>query len=309
MVKRSNELQDLVGGTDIVAENLRAVQTIYIAAMLEELKLFQVVDRLAHLFQHGTLTVNRRSAGRSLYKYWRETPLRLSETERRNLYSSTLGIAGGTDGATVNRELNDLWLRFISSVAVFKRQTESTNPAQPVTAAELAVRKAALDLARNLSLHGGGIALFAASDLQKQIDTSIKLLSAPEIKAAYGARDVWQVIDQVATIDLGGAANATRYRTMATTGSTIISWLAANVSRLRPKAQRTILRFKKSPNVPARFREFQFSAKATDTDLVNACEQWLAVNGLMDEQIDQHSQPSVSARGTTANEPKLFDKF
>jgi hypothetical protein len=299
MVKQSrkSQLADLASGTAIVTEHLRAVQVIYVAAMLEELKLFQVVDRLAQLFQHGILTVNRRSAGRSLYNYWRETPSRLSETHRRDLFSSTLGIAGGSEGGTVNREFNDLWLRFVSNVAIYKRENVPTSHEQ--TPADLEVRRAARDLARNLSLHGAGIALFAALDLQKQVEMSIKLLSDPEIRSAYGARDLWQVIDQVATIDLGGAANASRLRTMATAGSTIISWLATNVSKLRPNVQRPILRIRKSASVPTRLKEFQFSSRPSDSELANASEQWLAVNGVTDNQIDQHSQPGRSAHGTT----------
>lgn len=284
---RPHETPNLARGNEIVAENLRAVQAIYVAAMLEELKLFQVVDRLAQLFQQGLLTLNRKSAGRSLYKYVRETPLRISDIERRNLFSSTLGISGGSDGATINREFNDLWLRFISSVAALKRQNGSTDlESSNLTATdELAVRRAARDLARNLSLHGGGMALYAALDLQKQIEMSIKLLSEPEVRSAYGARDIWQVIEQVATVELGGAANGNRYRTMATAGSTIISWLAANLSRLRPNTQRPFLRFSKSANPQGRLKEFQLSVKATDNDLASACERWLAVNGVTDDRI------------------------
>jgi hypothetical protein len=297
MVKK-NGISELPG-TEIVAKNLRAVQTIYIAAMLEELKMFQVVDRLAQLFQLGILAVNRESAGRGLYKYLKETPLRLSETQRRNLFSITLGVAGGTDGAMVNREFNDLWLRFISSAATLKRERTRVESAGS-TVDELSVKRAATDLARNLSLHGGGMALYAALELQQQIQKSIRLLSEPEIKSAYGARDAWQVIEQVATIDFAGAANASKFRTMAITGSTIISWLAANLSRLRPTTQRPLFRFGKSASAQAHLVEFQFSARASDNDLANACEQWLAVNGVTDDQIEQQLQTEKPIRGTTA---------
>ncbi|HEX6729925.1 MAG TPA: hypothetical protein VF074_07930 [Pyrinomonadaceae bacterium] len=289
------ESPELAAGTPIVAENLRAAQTIYVAAMLEELKLFQALDRLVDLFQKGILAVNRRSSGRSLYNYWRESPLRLSESDRRTLFSSTLGIAGGADGGRVNREFLDLWLRFLSSIAMYKRQNESTSlNRRNSTPAELDVRRAARDLARNLSLHGSGVALYAALDLQKQIEMSMKLLSDPEIKSAYGARDAWQVIDQVATIDLGGAANSSRFRSMANSGSAIISWLATNTSRLRLNSPRAVLRINRSPN--PRLKEFQFSGKASDSELVDACEQWLAVNGVTDRQIEQRSQPRIGAR-------------
>ena len=42
--KRKIELPDLAGRNKIIPDNLRAVQAIYVAAMLEELRLFQVVS-------------------------------------------------------------------------------------------------------------------------------------------------------------------------------------------------------------------------------------------------------------------------
>ena len=65
------------------------------------------------------------------------------------------------------------------------------------------VRKAARDLALNLSSHGYGMVSFAARDLQLQINTMIKLLDNKEVRNAYGARDMWQVIDQVAALAAG----------------------------------------------------------------------------------------------------------
>jgi len=43
---RVNDLPDLGARNEIVADNIRATQVLYTAAMLEELKVFQVVDRL-----------------------------------------------------------------------------------------------------------------------------------------------------------------------------------------------------------------------------------------------------------------------
>ena len=237
------------------------------------------------------LTINRRSTGSSLYKYFKEAPLRLSETERRNLYSNAVGTPGGVEGVVVNREFNDLWLRFISRVSTLNRQNEvETSESENK---ELALRRAARDLAQNLSLHGAGMALYAAVDLQQQIRFAVKLLSDPEITAAYGTRDMWQVVDQVATINLGGAANTQSYRTMATAGATIISWLAANTAKLRNKSTRfPLVKIRKS--VVARPRQSELlkvATRPTDADLLNACEQWLAASGLSDEQIDNFAKP------------------
>jgi len=297
---RANDLPDLGARNEIVADNIRATQVLYTAAMLEELKVFQVVDRLTQLFQHGLLTVNRRSTGSSLYKYFKEAPLRLSETERRNLYSSAIGVPGGVEGVVVNREFNDLWFRFASRVATLNRQNEvATSESENK---ELALRRAARDLAQNLSLHGAGMALYAAVDLQQQIVFAAKLLSDPEITAAYGTRDMWQVVDQVARIDLGGAANTHSYRTMATAGATIISWLAANAAKLHNKNTRfPLVKIRKAvANRPRQSERLEVATRPTDADLVNACEQWLAVSGLSDVQIDNFAKPRTEARTSTA---------
>ena len=52
-----------------------------------------------------------------------------------------------------------------------------------------------------------------------------ELLSGPPIGPAFGARDVWQVIDQVNANELGGAANVARYHTQAQAGAAILNWL------------------------------------------------------------------------------------
>ena len=298
--KRKIELPDLAGRNEIVSDNLRAVQAIYFAAMLEELRLFQVVDRLAELFQLGLLSLKSRSAGSSLYKYWKETSLRLTEVDRRNIYSSTLGIAGGSDGVAVNRDFNDLWLRFVSRVAAFNRNNGLATALTETE--ELALRRPARELAENLSLHGWGVTFYAATELFKQIKFSTKLLSDSEITGAYGARDMWQVIDQVATIDLGGAVNITRYRTMATTGGTIISWLAANTPKLQNRnARLPFIKIRPMKNTRSAQGDVLVTTKPTDSDLVNACERWLAAAGMSDEQIDGFAQPRSETRGPSAN--------
>ena len=293
---RSSELPDLGARNAIIADNVRAAQVIYSAAMLEELKLFQVVDRLTQLFQLGLLTVNRRSTGSTLYKYFKEAPLRLSESDRRNLYARTIGVPGGSDGVVVNREFNDLWLRFIARVAALNRQSETKVDTVIAEANELALRRSARELAQNLSLHGAGITLYAAVDLQKQIGFATKLLSDPEVKSAYGARDMWQVVDQVATIDLGGNANNHRYRTMAITGATIISWLATNIAKLQSNNARIpLIKIPRSEATRSQNEIGKIAAKPGGADLVNACEQWLAVSGLSEEQVSSFSAPESVA--------------
>lgn len=289
------DLPDLESTTDsdIVADNVRLMGPMVCAAMFDELKAFQVVDKLVELFQHGMLPIGSGEAGKLLYKYWKEAPNRMSESERKNFYAMTMGIPGGESGGMVNRDFNDLWLRFVSSVSSYVSQNEVDKLLRkgglPSAISGQQLRKAARDLASNLSLHGYGMAYYAALDMQDQIRTIIRLLSDADIRSAYGARDMWQVVDQVATLELGGAKTSSRYRMLATCGAIITAWLADNVKRImNPTGPILDMNEVLSP-MP------RSSGKATthpsDYDLVNACELWLADTGTSDLRVDEMSQP------------------
>lgn len=199
----------------IVAENLRAMGAMIAAAMFEELKAFQVADKLVELFQAGMLPLGR-PAGDRLHAYWREAANRLSEEERRSFAALTLGIVGGEPAGAGNRAFDALWLRFVSAVS-----TASRRPAQ--------LSRAARELAGYLVRHDFRP---AAQRLRADVDAAARLLKEPELQRAFGARDMWQLIDQVAADQLGGARNSARHRHLARHGTTIVTWLAANLPRI-----------------------------------------------------------------------------
>jgi hypothetical protein len=289
---------------EIVVDNLHAMQALYFAAMLEEVKLFQVVEKLVELFQQGMLPLGRGKAGDFLYGYWKKAVDRLSEVERRNLYARAFGFPGGEPQGAPNREFNELWLRFVSAVSSFRRQLtvdELLRSSIPVTVSEEQVRKSGRDLAANASLHGYGIAYFAATELQTQIREVIGLLSDPELKAAFGARDMWGVVDQVATLELGGARNSVRYRTMATSGAVIMRWLAERASVLATASRASVLNLQNIRDTTPRPAGHNPTNDPTDRDLVEACEQWLAVTGTPDLRVEEYSQPSEGP--TTISSP------
>ncbi len=293
------DLNDYVA-SNIIAENVRIMGPMIVSAMFEELKVFPAVDKIVQQFQHGTLPIGPGPAGKMLYNYWREAPNRMSEQERRNFASITLGVPGGEPGAMVNRDFNDLWLRFVSSVSNFVRQMEVDQMLRarvPNAISQQQVRKSARDLAGNLSLHGYGMAHYAGRELQSQIKGIIALLSDQDILSAFGARDMWQVVDQIATYDLGGARTSSRYRTLATCGTIITAWLANNTMRILNPTEQII------DMSVVRFPDASGNHKATvnpnDYDLVNACELWLADTATSDSQIEELSQPREAPQMTS----------
>jgi hypothetical protein len=287
-------LPDLEESTDIdiVKENLDGAQAIGFASCCEDMYMPQVVERIVELFRQGLLPLGRGKAGDYLFNYYKKAGERMTEGERRDLYMRVLGTPGGESTATQpNREFKELWLRFVSAVSAFGRQLSVDRMLRsnvPIAVSQEQVRKSGRDLAANLSLHCYGIAYFAATELQTMIGEFRDLLSDPEIRGCFGARDMWQVIDQVNANYLGGPRNTHRYRTQARSFAVIVRWLANRRERLGSHYGEVIaLSALTNPQLRGSDKP---TIDPTDWDLVQACEQWLAVGGVQDASIEQYSQ-------------------
>ena len=258
---------DLPGDQDIVADNIRVVQAIWFAQQLENMRAFDVVDRLVQLFQQGQLPLGR-GPGRRLLRSLATTDRRLAAQARRMLYARALGVPGGDAGeAQPNRDFPSLWLRFVASVALFERQRGLADLTPRLAAARARVWRAARALAVLASVHGAGLA-DATKRLAVEANRLRALLDASDIQQAYGARDMWQVIDQVATNELGGAADVVRYRRRALAGSALLHWLAEHADAL-----------KTSSLPPA-------GLTVPDQALTDAVDAWLASHGGHDKTTD-----------------------
>src|SRR5262249_55922779 len=119
----SLELPPLTGedGSDveIEPENIRVVGLLYAGWNLEEMRLFQGVDRITEVFYNGALPIGSDAGGRALDTYYWDREDRLNEAERRMVFSRVLGAPGGMISKEVqpNTQFESLWLRFLSSLA------------------------------------------------------------------------------------------------------------------------------------------------------------------------------------------------
>jgi hypothetical protein len=111
---------------------------IYFAAQLEQMRLFDTVDRIIEQFVNGQLPIGAGPAGRQFARYYWSSSDWITASDRRKLYTRILGEPGGD--AQPNSEFDDLWTRFVSAVAAFSRQ-------HSVSELE-AVRRSGRDLAR-----------------------------------------------------------------------------------------------------------------------------------------------------------------
>lgn len=298
------DLPDLEEDVDIeiVKENLNAVQAIYFSYQLEEMRMYQVVERIVELFRQGLLPLSRGRVGDYLYKYYQKAAERITESERRDLYFRCFGAPGGNpNGGEPNRDFNEVWLRFVSATSSFARQLTvdrllRTNV--PMSVSQEQVRKAGRDLGANLSRNGYGIAYFAATEMQKSILEFRDLLTDPDLRNVFGARDMWQVIEIVNANYLGGAKNTHRFRTQSRAGAIIIRWIANHVQRLSNMSGPVLMVDQiVNPQLRTMSADHKATVDPSDWDLVQACEQWLAVGGVQDASVEQYAQPIESPIG------------
>ena len=241
-------LPDLDVGQEIVADNIRLVQAIYFASQLEELRAFESGLRLVELFEQGLLPLGRRSRSRRLLRSMATTDPPLSMQQRRSIYTSALDpTSSGQRSAGGHRDFHFDWLRFVASVALPEARHDSTR-----------VVRAAIALAASASARGAGLQ-DAANKLAVDANRMRALFEAPDIQRAFGARDMWQVIEQISGAELGGALNVARRRARAVASSTVLQWLADHADAFG------------NP-----------SALAADA-LIAAVDQWLASNQAADD--------------------------
>jgi hypothetical protein len=294
---------DAEAEAEIIPSNLRAMQALYFASMLENANFFDTGDKLEELFLNQMLPLGRGPGGEKIYRRWKRSTQRITKAERLSLAARAFGFPGGDPSIQMqNREFSDLWLRFVSAVSEYTRKMtvdDLLRTRTPLSVSTEQVRKSGRDLAANLSLHGYGIAYFAATELQNEINDILDILRDPEVRAAYGARDWRQVVEQVSVFELGGAKNIVRSSTMATSGAIIIRWLAENSSRLSGVYQPAILDTQELLKPSMRPLGVKATIAPTDRDLVDACEQWLAVTGTSDQRVEDYSQPSETPIMTT----------
>jgi len=103
------------------------------------------------------------------------------------------------------------------------------------------------------------------------------MLSFPDVIASYGVRDIWQLVERVGQLYLGGSVNGVRQRTMAHHGAKVIEFLADQSGTLSGRALQL--------PVP--------------DDVNSSIEQWLAVTGTDDNVVDKYSSPVAVSQQPT----------
>lgn len=292
------------GGDEIEPDNIRAVATLYVGFQLEQMRFFQVTDRVVELFMAGLLPIGYDEGARKLDSYYWASEDRLDEAARWSQYSRALGASGGQVSQDVNPnvEFNTLLLRFISSVSEFERQQsigslfEQRSGARSLSMSAEYVRKAGRDLAANISLYGWAGTYFAAERVTRQIGRAMEILQLNHVQEAYGVNTPWQVIERVAQREFGTAVNVVKHRTLADETRKILNLVADKhaiwgLSSYRPlfTLDRPLIGTNDTAALADSGGDLNFQETQT---LFRAVQYWLAVNGVQDATVDEYRQPT-----------------
>lgn len=210
-----------VAQSKIVSDNVRAMGTIYTAAVLEEMKLFEVADRIVALHAEGKLPIGKGGAN-AVERYRKLAGKHLDRATRARIYAHALGV-GASTGSSSNTDFAPLWARFIEAAAEHEGQLAKPKKGE---VSQQALRAAARDLGENVTLYGYGAARFASQRLAHHLEAAMALLSTPELRTQYGAQSTWDVIETVATKDLGGGPAVEPLRAQAVAAARLMRWIA-----------------------------------------------------------------------------------
>jgi len=180
---------------------LEAAAALYTGATLEQLGPFAIVDRLVELWLARGLPIGTAGASSALDRYWLQRNDRLSDEERRDTYARVF-----------DARFDEVWTGLVMALAQADADTAARGRADAVRA--------------HLGARVDETVLALTPLLYAQLRAALDVLGDREILDTYGARDIWQLIDQRARLDLGAAPDVARARTLAASGTEIIAWLA-----------------------------------------------------------------------------------
>lgn len=295
----SLELPPLTGddGTDteIIPENIKAVSMVYATYQLDVgMRMIDVVDRINEIFHNGQLPIGFDAGGRAIDDYNWSAEDRMNALVRRMHYSRVLGMAGGDVSKEVqpNTQFDGLFIRFLSSLAEYDRQqriSDIVERSRPRNLTSEYVRKSGRDLAANLSLYGWASTHFAARRLRQHVEAALDILKQPSVQKSYGATNLYQVIERVAGLEFNSTPNIVKHRTMAEAGKQIIDLIAKYSHVWSRSGGRPLF----TETIAGRTIIGEIEDEDRDTFL-SLTQQWLAVNGIKDAQVDKYAEPEMS---------------
>ncbi len=216
------DLPSLATSGSIVPAQVTATAALFWCAQVERAGLPAFVEALAEGVVHGTINLPITTGGDRLMRFWEGRQHRFSAGEREALYRHTFGSPGDHGG------FDGPWTDFVNRLSAIGRG----DPQDSVQRMAAGVSVIARELASYLSDHGTGMAGFAAREIVELVRATLAIMRDPDIVTAFGGGSPWQIIGANAPSILGHAVDPSTALPRATSGYTLIEWLADHAADL-----------------------------------------------------------------------------
>lgn len=213
-------------GSAVDQAQLRAIATLYFAAELEGAGVIPATEALMRLARTGSLPLDLGAAAPLLQAFWQGRNERATVEERLGFFSGLFGTPGGPDHSEHPRN-SDFEDRLIDLCeALYKLDEQASNASWGGIAQQARVRGTAQRLLANLLRVSSGITVFLAQEILSAIRQTLAILGHPAVKAAFGARTLWNVVDAIDRRLRRPRRDHSLLVRRGQAGMTILAWLA-----------------------------------------------------------------------------------
>ncbi|HEV7804423.1 MAG TPA: hypothetical protein VGO80_01275 [Solirubrobacteraceae bacterium] len=186
-----DELIEISGWTDDDAGVL------YAASVLDELSLIELVERLNELNQNKMLSIGAGEASNLLHEFWDQGYRRMPAKRRAAIFAHVFGA-----------DSDDAFAGLLEALATALADGADAAPAAAALRDELTAR-------------ADDTTARAAGELRGVLGAIATVLSDMELRSAYRAGDMWQVVENVQQ-EFGGAVDVRGTRTRAFAGALML---------------------------------------------------------------------------------------
>jgi hypothetical protein len=308
------------------SDGIRAVGTIAACYHLDRNALvIRAVDRIVELFNNSLLPIPYGADARQMDTYYFNAEDRFRENERLSIFGRVVGAPNAEVSKEVqpNAPYQTTLRRFIASLAEDDRQRTvadmfETRGRRPLAMTGEQVRKAGRDLAANASLYGWAGTQTQARRLKDHIEQALAILRLPAVQQTWGVTSPFAVVERVAQTEFGHTPNLVKFRTMAEAEMNILNLVAKHLAAWTSTSGRPL--FEPPLNGDDGVAPVSDIPFADEQQLKLQAQNWLAVQGIGDEQVGKLSEPEDTAympsipamggnNGKASGSPDMVDKL